>query len=319
MTGSGLRFVSKDVSAFKKRHIISMRDFTREEIDFILEVAERLEHYARGERRSDALAGKLLANLFFEPSTRTRMSFETAMKRLGGDVLNMSGVEASSIAKGENLADTIRVISKYCDVIVLRHPKEGASRLAAEFSEVPVVNAGDGAGQHPTQTLLDLYTMKKELGRLEGLKVALVGDLKYGRTVHSLAYALSLYGAEIYLVSPELLKMPREIKEDLRGAEIYETSDIKEVISDVDVLYVTRIQRERFPDPTEYMKVAGSYRIIPDMLKENERLIVMHPLPRVDEIAPEIDKTKYARYFEQAFYGVPVRMAILVTLLGAEV
>jgi len=284
-----------------------------------LEVAERLEPYARGERRSNALAGKLLANLFFEPSTRTRMSFETAMKRLGGDVLNMSGVEASSIAKGESLADTVRVISKYCDVIVLRHPKEGASRLAAEFSEVPVINAGDGAGQHPTQTLLDLYTMKKELGRLEGLKVALVGDLKYGRTVHSLAYALSLYGAEIYLVSPELLKMPPEIKEDLRGAKIHETSDVKEVISDVDVLYVTRIQRERFPDPTEYLKVAGSYRITPDMLEENERLIVMHPLPRVDEVDPEIDRTKYAKYFEQAFYGVPVRMALLVTLLEAEV
>ncbi|HEX59492.1 MAG TPA: aspartate carbamoyltransferase, partial [Methanomicrobia archaeon] len=248
-----------------------------------------------------------------------RMSFETAMKRLGGDVLNMSGVEASSIAKGESLADTVRVISKYCDVIVLRHPKEGASRLAAEFSEVPVINAGDGAGQHPTQTLLDLYTMKKELGRLEGLKVALVGDLKYGRTVHSLAYALSLYGAEIYLVSPELLKMPPEIKEDLRGAKIHETSDVKEVISDVDVLYVTRIQRERFPDPTEYLKVAGSYRITPDMLEENERLIVMHPLPRVDEVDPEIDRTKYAKYFEQAFYGVPVRMALLVTLLEAEV
>ncbi|MDF2957937.1 MAG: Aspartate carbamoyltransferase [Candidatus Alkanophagales archaeon MCA70_species_1] len=284
-----------------------------------MEVAERLEPYARGERRSNALAGKLLANLFFEPSTRTRMSFETAMKRLGGDVLNMSGVEASSIAKGESLADTVRVISKYCDVIVLRHPKEGASRLAAEFSEVPVINAGDGAGQHPTQTLLDLYTMKKELGRLEGLKVALVGDLKYGRTVHSLAYALSLYGAEIYLVSPELLKMPPEIKEDLRGAKIHETSDVKEVISDVDVLYVTRIQRERFPDPTEYLKVAGSYRITPDMLEENERLIVMHPLPRVDEVDPEIDRTKYAKYFEQAFYGVPVRMALLVTLLEAEV
>jgi len=307
------------LAKFKKRHIISMRDFTKEEIDFILEVAERLEPYARGERRSNALAGKLLANLFFEPSTRTRMSFETAMKRLGGDVLNMSGVEASSIAKGESLADTVRVISKYCDVIVLRHPKEGASRLAAEFSEVPVINAGDGAGQHPTQTLLDLYTMKKELGRLEGLKVALVGDLKYGRTVHSLAYALSLYGAEIYLVSPELLKMPPEIKEDLRGAKIHETSDVKEVISDVDVLYVTRIQRERFPDPTEYLKVAGSYRITPDMLEENERLIVMHPLPRVDEVDPEIDRTKYAKYFEQAFYGVPVRMALLVTLLEAEV
>jgi aspartate carbamoyltransferase catalytic subunit len=201
---------------------------------------------------------------------------------------------------------------------VLRHPKEGASRMAASFSSVPIINAGDGAGQHPTQTLLDLYTMRKE-NLLKNPKVALIGDLKYGRTVHSLAYALSLYDATIFLVSPEALRMPEEIKLDLReaGAEIFESRDIKEVIKEVSILYVTRIQKERFPDPTEYNKVAGTYRVTIDLIKENEDVIIMHPLPRVEEIDAEVDNTKNARYFEQSFYGVPVRMAILSILLGS--
>jgi aspartate carbamoyltransferase catalytic subunit len=303
---------------FTKKHIISTRDFSRDEIDYILHRAEELESYAqRGAGgKSNLLKGKILANLFYEPSTRTRLSFEVAMKRLGGEVVNLSSPEASSAAKGENLVDTIRVVSGYCDIIALRHPKEGASRMAASFSPVPIINAGDGAGQHPTQTLLDLYTIKKE-NLLDELKIALIGDLRYGRTVHSLAYALSLYGAKLFFVSPEALKMPDEIKMDLKeaGAEIFESTDITEFIKKVDVLYVTRIQKERFPDPTEYNKVAGTYRITTELIKENEDVVIMHPLPKLDEINAEVDLTKNARYFRQAFYGTPVRMAVLSLLL----
>ncbi|NQE06303.1 Aspartate carbamoyltransferase [ANME-1 cluster archaeon GoMg1] len=308
---------------FTKRHLISTREFSKEEIDYILSRAEELEAYARGNgkegkgRKSDLLKGKILANLFYEPSTRTRFSFETAMKRLGGEVINLSSIEASSVAKGENLADTIRTVSGYCDVIALRHPREGASRMAASFSSVPIINAGDGAGQHPTQTLLDLYTIKRE-GLIDDLRIALIGDLKYGRTVHSLAYALSLYHAKLFFVSPEALKMPTEIKLDLKeaGAEIFESTDIQDVIKEVNVLYVTRIQKERFPDPAEYSKVAGTYRINTDLIKDNENVIIMHPLPKVDEIDAAVDGTKNARYFLQTFYGVPVRMAVLSILLG---
>ena len=302
---------------FTKGHIISIRDFSKEEIDYVLDRAEELEIYARGNESCNLLEGKVLANLFYEPSTRTRLSFEAAMVRLGGETININSQESSSVAKGENLADTIRTVAGYCDVIALRHPQEGASRMAASFSSVPIINAGDGAGQHPTQTLLDLYTIRRE-GLLDGLKIALIGDLKYGRTVHSLAYALALYGATLFFVSPSALKMPEEIQSDLKemGTEIYEYTEVKEVIQEVNVLYVTRIQKERFPDPTEYSKVAGTYRITIDILKENEDVVVMHPLPRVNEIDVEVDKTKHARYFTQSFYGVPVRMAILSILLG---
>jgi len=301
---------------FKRRHVLSMRDFSREEIDSVLETAASLEPYARG-KGSGLLSGKILALLFFEPSTRTRMSFETAMKRLGGMTINLGSAEASSIAKGESLADTVRVIGEYADALVIRHPKEGSARLAAEFSPVPVLNGGDGAGHHPTQTLLDLYTIKKE-SHLEDLSVALVGDLKYGRTVHSLAYALALYGAKINLVSPPTLRMPEQIRTDLlgKGTRVKETSDLNEVINQVDVLYVTRIQRERFPDPLEYSKVARSYRITPENLTDvRDGLIIMHPLPRVDEISPAVDETPHAVYFKQSFYGVPVRMALLKMIL----
>ncbi len=304
---------------FKKRHVLSMREFSREEIDSVLDLASSLEPYARG-MKSAMLSGKILALLFFEPSTRTRMSFETAMKRLGGGVINLGPTEGSSVAKGESLADTVRVIGGYADAIVIRHPKEGSARLAAEFSPVPVLNAGDGAGHHPTQTLLDLYTIKKE-SSLDNLEIALVGDLKYGRTVHSLAYALSLYGADITLVSPPSLRMPEQIKADLlsKGTRVRETCDLNEVINNVDVLYMTRIQRERFPDPLEYSKVARSYRITPEFLvNARETLIIMHPLPRVDEIAPSVDSTSHARYFEQSFYGVTIRMALLKMLIGGD-
>lgn len=309
-----------------KRDIISIHEFTKEEIDSVLSRAEELEIYAQvvGSRPrsrsvrsgSDLLDGKILANLFYEPSTRTRLSFEVAMKRLGGEVINLSSPDMSAAAKGENLVDTIRVVSKYCDIIALRHPKEGSSRMATAFSSVPIINAGDGAGQHPTQTLLDLYTLKKE-GLLNQLKIALIGDLKYGRTVHSLVYALSLYGAQLFFVSPEALRIPADIKTDLKeaGADISEYTDINEVIKEVNVLYLTRIQKERFPDPAEYNKVAGTYRITTDMIKENESVVIMHPLPKIDEIDAEVDRTENARYFIQAFYGIPVRMAILYMLL----
>ncbi|UEC43945.1 MAG: aspartate carbamoyltransferase catalytic subunit [Methanothrix sp.] len=302
---------------FAKRHVISMREFSREEIDSVLDLAESLEPYARG-GRCEALRGNILALLFFEPSTRTRLSFETAMMRLGGKTLSLGPAEGSAMAKGESLADTIRVIGAYADALVIRHPKEGSARLASEFSPVPVLNAGDGAGHHPTQTLLDLYTIRKE-SRLDDLKIALVGDLKYGRTVHSLAYALALYGAEITLVSPPTLEMPDRIKADLagNGTIVRETHALDDVLREVDVLYITRIQKERFPDPYEYQKVAKSYRIGADSLEgARDRLIIMHPLPRVDEIAPEVDGTHHAVYFRQSFYGVPVRMALLKMLIG---
>lgn len=299
-------------------HIISMKDFSRDEIDSILNRAMEFEPVARG-KRSDLLSGKILATLFYEPSTRTRMSFETAMKRLGGDVIDMGSIQSSSVAKGEKLADTIRVIANYADAIVLRHPHEGAARMAGEFSKVPIINAGDGAGHHPTQTILDLYTIMRE-SSLSELRIALVGDLKYGRTVHSLAYALSMYHADMTLVSPAQLKMPDMIKKDLKkqGALLTETSSIEDVVGEVDVLYVTRIQKERFPDPAEYQKMAGVYRVTEDLLKKaRDNLIIMHPLPRVDEIDPAVDSTKFARYFEQSFYGVPVRMALLSMAMGA--
>ena len=305
---------------FDKRHIISMRDFSRVEIDHILQRAEKLETFA-SKRSSDLLEGKILAMLFYEPSTRTRLSFETAMKRLGGETISMVSAEASSAAKGEMLADTIKVVGEYADVIVLRHPKEGSARMSAEMSDVPIINAGDGAGHHPTQTLLDLYTIKRE-SHLHNLNIVLIGDLKYGRTVHSLAYALSLYGANISLVSPEELCIPSDIKEDLkkRGINVHETTKLEDVMGDADVVYVTRIQKERFPDLSEYQKVAGSYRISLKSLKNcKEDMIIMHPLPRVDEIDIDVDSTKHAKYFKQAFYGVPVRMAVLSLVLGCDV
>ncbi|AGB05301.1 aspartate carbamoyltransferase [Aciduliprofundum sp. MAR08-339] len=301
---------------FKGRDIVSIKELSREDMERIFEVAREMVPIARGERNSDLLQGKILATLFFEPSTRTRLSFESAMHRLGGSVIGFSNPSATSISKGETLADTVRVMDSYSDVIVIRHPYEGSARLAAEFAENPVINAGDGAGQHPTQTLLDLFTMYQEFGDIRGLKIALIGDLKYGRTVHSLAYALSKLGADIYLVSPELLKMPRHIIRELQKKPV-ETDKIEDVMEEIDVFYVTRIQKERFPDPTEYKRVAGSYSITAELLKRAKKeSIVMHPLPRVNEIAPDVDSTPHARYFQQAFNGVPVRMALLALVLG---
>lgn len=303
--------------SFTNRDIISIKDFTRGEIDYILDIAEATEPIAKS--GSDMLRGKILATLFFEPSTRTRLSFETAMHKLGGDTIGFAAPEAASIKKGESLADTIRVVENYADVIVLRHPLEGAARFAAEFAKVPLINAGSGAEEHPTQALLDLYTIKKEIGRIDGLNIALIGDLRYGRTIHSLAYGLSLYDVNLHLVSPSLLKMRREVLDDIRGRiEVTENAEIGEIIPEIDVLYVTRIQKERFPDLAEYAKVKGSYVIDLDLLKNaKEKSIILHPLPRVDEISPEVDATPHAKYFKQVRNGVVVRMTLLALILGA--
>lgn len=307
--------------SFKGMDIVSIRDLSKGQIEEILDRSKEMVPYARGEKRIKALDGRVLANLFFEPSTRTRLSFESAANRLGARVIEVSHASTTSMMKGETLADTIRMVESYSDLIVLRHPHEGAARLAAHFSSKPVVNAGDGAGQHPTQTLLDLFTIREEKGAIEDMNVVIVGDLKYGRTVHSLAEALALFGAELTFVAPKTLQMPKETVEQVKrsGKRPRITTDIEEVISEADVLYVTRIQKERFPDATEYEKVAGIYRVDRSMLREAKKdLIVMHPLPRVDEIAPEVDYTDHARYFQQAFNGVPVRMALLMELLGGE-
>lgn len=304
--------------SLKNRHVISVKDFSREEIDYILDTAEKLEPVAKGEKRLRLLDGKIIALLFFEPSTRTRLSFEAAVHRLGGQVLHLGSVEASSVMKGENLADTMRVISNYADIIVLRHPLDGSARMATEFASVPIINGGDGSVNHPTQTFLDLFTIRRE-SHLEGLKIAMAGDLKYGRTVHSLCHALSLYGAEMTFVSPPELRMPSEIVRDLQknGISVKETDSLEEIIGDVEVLYMTRVQKERFLDPEEYEKVKNKLKITGDLLSTADpSLKILHPLPRVDEIFPEVDSTPHASYFKQAFYGIPIRMALLALATG---
>ena len=302
---------------FKGRDIISIKDFSRDEINHVFKVAKSMEPLAS--KGSQMLKGKILATLFYEASTRTRLSFESAMQRLGGSTIGFAEAEIASVKKGENLADTIRTVENYADVIALRHPLEGAAKLAAEFSRVPILNGGSGAEEHPTQALLDLYTMVKEEGKIDGLKIALAGDLRYGRTVHSLAYALSLYDIELFLVSPETLRMRREVLHTIKERiPVTERTSLEKIVPLVDVLYMTRIQRERFPDPAEYAKVKGSYRVDLQSLSEAKKeLIILHPLPRVDEIATEVDATPFARYFQQVGNGIVVRMALLALILGA--
>jgi aspartate carbamoyltransferase catalytic subunit len=306
---------------FKGRNIVSIGDFNKEEITFVLDEAEKLLSIARGEEQNSALSGKILATLFYEPSTRTRFSFESAMKRLGGSTLGFADPSGTSFKKGETLADTIKMVEAYSDVIVLRHPQEGSARLAAEFSSKPVINAGDGAGQHPTQTLLDLFTIRKEKGSIDGKNIVIIGDLKYGRTVHSLSYALAMFGAKLNFVAPDTLQMPKEVVEGVGACdvEVCQGNRLEDFVKDADVLYVTRIQKERFPDEAEYLKVAHIFQVNNALLENaKEDLIIMHPLPRVTEIAPEVDKTPYARYFEQAFNGMPIRMALLKLVLGVS-
>jgi aspartate carbamoyltransferase catalytic subunit len=303
---------------FDLKNIISISDFNKDNIEYILKLAEKMEPIARSKKQSNVLSGKILGMLFYEPSTRTKLSFETAMKRLGGNTIGFGEAKVSSASKGESLKDSVKIVGDYSDAIVIRHNMEGTARFASDVSDVPVINGGDGAGQHPTQTLLDLYTMKRVLGKIDNLHVSLVGDLKYGRTVHSLAYALAMFDVKMSFVSPPELKMPNGIVYDLNkiGVSINETDDIHSVLEDTDVLYVTRIQKERFPDPEEFSKIKGAY-MIDKKLVEDTDLIVMHPLPRVDEISYDVDNTKYGRYFEQAFYGVPVRMALLKSIIDS--
>ena len=302
--------------------LITMDNLTNEEIVSLLDDAERLLPVAHGEEFLPLLQGKILANMFFEPSTRTRMSFETAMKRLGGNVVNLGDVKSSSAVKGETLYDTMRMVDGYCDIAALRHPQQGAAQYAADACGIPIMNGGDGAGHHPTQTLLDLFTIRQSHGRLDGLTVALVGDLRYGRTVHSLSHALARFDCELIFISPTQLSMPTDIVSDLTesGAKITETSDLYSAIPDADVIYMTRIQKERFPDDDEYEKVAGIYKLTAaDLAGAKGEMIVMHPLPRVNEISPDVDKSRHARYFEQAFNGVVARMALMCKLLDVEV
>jgi aspartate carbamoyltransferase catalytic subunit len=303
----------------KDSDVISIREFSKDDITHVLDVAKKLVPAAQGLESNNSLSDKILATLFFEPSTRTRLSFEAAMHRLGGKVVSVQDPRTASAAKGETLSDTMRMVESYSDVIVLRHPQEGSARLAAQFSSKPVINAGDGAGQHPTQTLLDLFTIREEKGTLSDINVALVGDLKYGRTVHSLTYALALFGAKLHFVAPDSLQIPREVVEGIKGfdPETSMTSKLEDVIPSTDVLYVTRIQKERFPDPREYASVAGAYKIESGTLRDSKNdMIVMHPLPRVTEISPDVDKLPNAVYFKQAFNGIPVRMAILSLVTG---
>ncbi len=301
--------------------LITMDDLSNKEIENLLDNAERLLPVAKGDVHLPLLEGKVLANMFFENSTRTRMSFESAMKRLGGSVLNFSSA-GSSVAKGETLYDTMQMIDGYADVAAIRHPRQGAAQYTADAIDIPVLNAGDGAGNHPTQTLLDLFTIREAHGTLEGLNVVLVGDLRYGRTVHSLSHALVRFGATLTLVSPDSLRMPAEIVSDLTagGAKVTETTDLAGTIDEADVIYMTRIQKERFPDEDEYSKVAGIYMLTAsDLSGAKESMIIMHPLPRVNEIHPSIDSTRHARYFQQAFNGVVARMALLCDCLGAKI
>ena len=299
----------------RQDHLITATQLSRDDIEAVLDRARAVADDPAS--FAGRHAGTVLALCFFEPSTRTRMSFDSAAKRLGIDTVDMGDVTSSSVSKGESLSDTVRVIEGYADALVLRHPSEGAATLAAENVSVPVVNAGDGAGQHPSQTLLDLYTIRENHG-LDDLTVGIMGDLKYGRTVHSLAAALTNFDANQHFISPESLRLPRSVRFDLHetGAQVREHTDLEEVLGELDVLYVTRIQKERFPDENEYHRVAGEYRIDAEMLADaDDDLTVMHPLPRVDEIAPDVDETDHAQYFEQAHNGIPVRMALLDTLL----
>ncbi|MBD3405439.1 MAG: aspartate carbamoyltransferase [Candidatus Lokiarchaeota archaeon] len=299
-------------------NLISIHDLSREDIDMILECAQKMEDIAV--KRSKKYSSKIMACLFFEASTRTRLSFESAMIRLGGRVLGFADVAASSAGgKGETLADTIRTVERYADIIVIRHPLDGSARVAAEFSEIPIINAGSGSEEHPTQALLDLYSIKKMRGTIDGLSISLCGDLKYGRTVHSLGMALACYDVKVKLAAPTALKMKPAIIEEMKraGIEVIQVDTLDEAIEDADVVYMTRIQKERFPDRREYDAVKGKFRLTePDVKRMKEDTIILHPLPRVDEITADVDSTPQAKYFDQVYNGVVTRMAILDLILG---
>jgi aspartate carbamoyltransferase catalytic subunit len=299
---------------FVGRDVITVGDIRREELLFLLDAAEEFESVT-----GTLLAGRVVATLFFEPSTRTRLSFESAVGRLGGCCVGFTEAGVSSLAKGETLADTVRVVEGYSDLVLIRHPREGTARLAAEYVDIPVVNCGDGAHQHPTQTFVDLYTIRRECGRLDNLHVVFAGDLRYGRAVHSLVSVLTQFNAHLTLVSPAYLRLPADQREALKtqGIEYREITDLEAAVPEADVLYMTRVQQERFTDPLEYVKFRDAYTLDLQALEDaREGVAILHPLPRVTEIAPEVDAHPHAAYFRQAHYGVAVRKALLALLLG---
>jgi len=314
-----LPFGDQRNAPFYGRDILSVKQFKRADLEYIFGVANEMREMVERVGTFDLLKGKILANLFYEPSTRTSSSFTSAMERLGGSVIPINEVRYSSVAKGESLPDTIRSLECYADVIVLRHPEVGASATAAQYSHKPIINAGDGVGEHPTQALLDLFTIISEIGQVDGITVTMLGDLKYGRTVHSLARLLSLYDVRINYIAPDILRMPAEIIAELQEKGIHqeEFTTIEPALSRTDVLYVTRVQKERFEDQEAYESVKGAYIITPETLKAaKDRMIIMHPLPRVGEISMEVDPDPRAAYFRQMEYGLYVRMALLAMVLG---
>ncbi|MCV0372947.1 MAG: aspartate carbamoyltransferase [Nitrosarchaeum sp.] len=300
------------MNEFYQKDIISIKDYNKEQLEKIFTATDKLIQLDPSTRR-EISKGKTMAYLFYEPSTRTRLSFDSAMASIGGNSLGISDISSSSTQKGESLADTVKIMSIYSDALVLRHPLDGSSRFAAEISSKPVINAGSGTEEHPTQAIQDLYTIRKEKKKIDGLKIGIVGDLKYGRTVYSLLYGLGNYDVDVHLISPESLKIRSDsVYEIKKRLSFTESTNIEEHIDDLDVLYVTRIQKERFPDEEEYLKVKGSYVVGLDLLqKMKDTAIILHPLPRLDEISPDIDGTKNAKYFEQAEYGKYTRAALL--------
>ncbi len=314
-----LPFGDYQSAPFYGKDILSVKQFSRPDLGYIFAVAREMREMVLRVGTFDLLKGKILASIFYEPSTRTSSSFTSAMERLGGSVIPINEVRYSSVSKGESLPDTIRTLECYADVIVLRHPEVGASALAAQYAQKPVINAGDGVGEHPTQALLDLFTVISELGEVDGLTITMLGDLKYGRTVHSLARLLSLYNVRLNYVSPEILRMPPEIiaEMNLKGIPQVETDNLDVVLAETDVLYVTRVQKERFEDQAEYESVKGAFVINAEtMQRAKQHMIVMHPLPRVGEISMEVDDDPRAAYFRQMEYGLYVRMALLAMVLG---
>ena len=300
------------MNEFYQKDIISIKEFNKEKLEKIFVSTDKMMQLNPIERR-EICKGKTLAYLFYEPSTRTRLSFDAAMASIGGNSLGISDITSSSTQKGESLADTVRIMSIYSDVLVLRHTMDGSSRFASEVSDKPVINAGSGTEEHPTQAIQDLFTIKKEKKKIDGLKIGIVGDLKYGRTVYSLLYGLGNYDVDVHLISPESLRIRSDsVYEIKKRLSFTESTDIEEHIDEFDVLYVTRIQKERFPDEEEYLKVKGSYVVGLDLLKQmKDDSIILHPLPRLDEISNDVDNTKNAKYFEQAEYGKHIRAALL--------
>ena len=315
-----LPFGDQQTAPWYGKDILSVRQFSRADLEYIFRVAHEMRNMVERVGTFDLLKGKILANLFYEPSTRTSSSFMAAMQRLGGAVIPISEVKFSSVAKGESLPDTVRTLGCYADVIVIRHPEVGSAALAAKHAKKPVINAGDGVGEHPTQALLDTFTIREELGSLDNLTVTMLGDLKYGRTVHSLARILTRFdGTRLNYVSPDILRMPKDVMDEVAAKDVpqAEFSRLEDALPQTDVLYVTRVQKERFEDQSVYEKVKGAFIVNPEVMKPaKQRMIVMHPLPRLTEISQDFDDDPRAAYFRQMEYGLYVRMALLAMVLG---